>query len=188
MANSFQNQHSPSPDSVLGFAERECQLPAGSWPIGKHISDDFEKQIVAVDAANRSSSETSIGFQTSAASEALHSGSGLPPLLSSAATAVRTRVVSLGSPFYFGQRCSCPTDIHGARKQIFDLVRIQLRQLIEQRSKQVLIYRCRVRFGHLSSEGCSKGHIGRLFSAGRAPTRFNDMANKKRAKAARFVL
>lgn len=139
MANRCQNQYSPSPDSVLGFAERKCQLPAGSRPVGKHVSDDFEKQVMAVEPANRGPRETSIGFQTSAAPEALNSGSGLPPFLSSAATAVWTPAVSLSSPFYFGQRCTCPTHIHGARKQIFDLVRIQLRQLIKQRSKQVRI-------------------------------------------------
>jgi hypothetical protein len=52
MANRGQNQHSPSSDSVLGFAERECQFVAGSWPVGKHISDDLEKHVMAMDPAN----------------------------------------------------------------------------------------------------------------------------------------
>lgn len=138
---------------------------------------------MAVDPAKRSSSETSIGFQTSAASETLDTGSGLPPFLPSATSTVWTRAVSLSSPFYFGQRCTRATDIHGARKQIFDLVRIQLRQLIKQRSKQMLICWCWGRFGHLSSEGCSKGHIGRLFSARRAQ---HDLAKWPKKNPARM--
>jgi hypothetical protein len=97
MAYSFQNQHSPSPDSVLGFTEQECQLPAGSWPVGKHISNDFEKQVMAVDAANQSSSKTSIALQAFAAQEPLNSSSGLPAFLPSAASTVCAHMLSLSA-------------------------------------------------------------------------------------------